>query len=89
MMMIEKESVSREFDPLERIWVTREMILGLNAKRIGDILKKTGRQEQSALAYKEARAYFEKAIKDFPDETSREHQKILRSLTEIPSADAR
>ena len=89
MMMIEKESVSREFDPLERIWVTREMILGLNAKRIGDILKKTGRQEQSALAYKEARTYFEKAIKDFPDETSREHQKILRSLTEIPSADAR
>ena len=89
MMMIEKESVSREFDPLERIWVTREMILGLNAKRIGDILKKTGRQEQSALAYKEARTYFEKAIKDFPDETSREHQKIRRSLTEIPSSLAR
>jgi tetratricopeptide (TPR) repeat protein len=86
MKFIEKGSSAREYDALERLWVTRDMILGLNAKRIGDILAKADRKAEADLAYKEAREYYEKALKEFPDETSRENQKICRGLAGIPTA---
>lgn len=86
MAFIEKEASSKEMDPLDQTWVTCDMILGLNAKRIGDILTKAGRPSEAAGVYKEARGYYEKAIKEFPDEASKENAKIRRSLAEIPSA---
>lgn len=86
MSFIEKETGPREMDPIDQTWVTREMILGLNARRIGDILVKAGKAQEAAAVYKEARGYYEKAIKDFPDPASKENQKIAKQMSEMPSA---
>jgi predicted negative regulator of RcsB-dependent stress response len=60
------------------------MILGLNAKRIGDILTGAGDKAEAAKAYAEAREYYQKALKEFPDVTTRENQKIQKQIAGIP-----
>ncbi|GEM_PF-5836057 len=84
MTLIGKRMSGRQMDPLDNTWVTRDMVLGLNAKRIGDILGGAGRAQDAAKAYGEAREYYEKALKDFPDKESKEHRKIQASLSAIP-----
>lgn len=73
-----------EVDPADNTRVTREMILGLNAKRIGDILTGAGDKAEAAKAYAEAREYYQKALKEFPDVTTRENQKIQKQIAGIP-----
>ncbi len=51
-----------EEDPATGIIHTREMILGRNAKRIGDIYASIPDTNQAAAAYKEARDYYNKAL---------------------------
>lgn len=84
MGLISKQMVEREMDPLDGTWVTGDMVMGLNSRRIGDILAKAGRAEEAAKAYGEARAYYEKAMLAFPDKESRENRKIQASLDAIP-----
>lgn len=52
-------------DPITDERVTKDMILGYNASRIGDIYDKAGRAEDAAKAYAEAKADYEKALKGF------------------------
>jgi tetratricopeptide (TPR) repeat protein len=73
-----------EFDPVDNTRVSKEMILGLNAKRIGDILAKADKAEEAAKTYKEARDYYRKALEQFPDEKSRENAKVKKQMSEIP-----
>lgn len=84
MGLISKQMVEREMDPLDGTWVTGDMVMGLNSRRIGDILAKAGRAEEAARAYGEARAHYEKALIAFPDKESRENKKIQASLADIP-----
>jgi tetratricopeptide (TPR) repeat protein len=73
-----------DFDPIDNTRVTKDMILGLNAKRIGDILAKAGDQAEASKAYAEAREDYAKALKEFPDAKTKEHQKIQVQMAEIP-----
>ena len=53
-------------DPVSGLRYSKEMTLGLNAKRIGDILKSAGKQSDANQSYGEARKYYETALKDTP-----------------------
>lgn len=75
---------SSSIDPVENIQVSPKMILGFNARRIGDIWIKAGSADEAAKAYTEAREHYEDALKEFPDALSGENKKILRELNEIP-----
>ena len=74
-----------EIDPVNNCRVSNEMILGLNAKRIGDLLVKAGDPTGAREAYHESRGYYTKALTTFPDVSSREHQKILKERDAIPA----
>ena len=51
-----------ETDPIMGITYTKEMVLGRNARRIGDIWIKAGDQKSAADAYTEAKGYYENAL---------------------------
>jgi len=74
-----------EQDPSTGILYTREMTLGRNAKRIAEILESMGEKEKAAAAVKEARAYFETALKD-PQIDTQEKDIINKELEGLPSA---
>jgi hypothetical protein len=73
-----------EVDPVANTRVSREMILGLNARRIGDIHAGAGNPGEAATCYKEARAYYQKALEAFPGETSKERAQVLKLMSELP-----
>jgi tetratricopeptide (TPR) repeat protein len=70
-------------DPTTGIAHTREMSLGFNAKRIGDIYRDAGRAEEAAAAYAEARGYFDTALAAAQAD-SKEHAYITGELAQIP-----
>jgi tetratricopeptide (TPR) repeat protein len=53
-------------DPASGVPHTKEMTLGRNAKRIGDIYKSMGDTEGAAKAYEEAGGYYEKSLLELP-----------------------
>lgn len=68
-------------DPSTGVQHSKDMILGRNAKRIGDILAAIPDKDASTKAYAEARAYYDKALKTANKET----QKIIeKELLEFP-----
>ena len=79
------KGVDYEFDPVDNTRVSKEMILGLNAKRIGDILAAAGKADEATKSYAEARGYYTKALGQFPDEKSKENAKIKKQLAEVPA----
>jgi tetratricopeptide (TPR) repeat protein len=83
MGLIEKQNRD-ELDPLTGCQVTRDMILGLNAKRIGDLLISAGDPAEARKAYEEARGYYRLAFKKFQNPASKEYLKITKELAEIP-----
>ena len=73
-----------QVDPSTGIRHSREMILGFNACRIGNIYADAGRTEDAQEAYSEAIAYYEAALKKAePD--SPEYKKIVADLNGIPA----
>jgi hypothetical protein len=72
-----------QFDPVTGSRVTRDMILGLNARRIGDILKAANDPAGARKAYAEARAYYEQAKAGLA-EGSEEHRQIESDLAKLP-----
>jgi tetratricopeptide (TPR) repeat protein len=71
-------------DPVTNVVHTRDMILGRNAKRIGDIYKDAGRAEEAKKAYGEAKAFYEKALD--ANKAGEETEKLIRKeLGEIPA----
>lgn len=75
-------------DPLTQTPVVRERILGLNAKRIGDLLATTGRNQEAQVAYREARSYYQAALKRLP-EGGEEHRAVLAELNALPAPASR
>lgn len=72
-----------QIDPIKGTRVTKEMILGLNAKRIGDILAGASDAAGAAKAYQEARDYYQTALKSFGEKTP-EYAKLKEDLAAVP-----
>ncbi len=71
-------------DLIDQVRISREMILGLNARRIGDLWIKDGNAEEAKKAYLEAQQYYTVALKEFADPVSDENKKIVREMSAIP-----
>ncbi len=69
-------------DPVTDERVTKPMILGYNARRIGDILTAANRPADAAKAYEEAKDYYREALKGFTenDPETKTVNKILEEL---------
>lgn len=67
MTVIAVNGENEQVDPSTGVIHTKDMILGRNAKRIGDILAAIPDKTAAATAYDEARAYYRKAIESNPD----------------------
>lgn len=74
-------------DPATGVIHTREMILGRNAKRIGDIYASIPDMAKAAAAYEEARAYYQKTLDSSSD---KEVLAIVKAeLAQIPKVSAK
>ena len=72
-------------DPTTGIKYTREMTLGRNARRIGELYASIDKQAEAMAAFAEARGYLEEALAQVkPD--SREHALIAAELESIPES---
>jgi len=71
-----------EMDPLSSLVNTKEMCLGLNAKRIGDILSSMNDAQGAQAAYQEADGYYAIAQKEVRA-NSPESEYIKVRLTEL------
>jgi tetratricopeptide (TPR) repeat protein len=85
-MEIVKTWEKGEQDPCTGIVYSKEMCLGFNAKRIGDILKSDGDEAGAKAAYAESRTYYEKALAD-AKKGSEEEQVILKDMESLPKTD--
>ena len=72
-------------DPMTGERITRDMVMALNEKRLGDILVKMNRGADAAAAYGRARDYYTKALKATePD--SAQHKRLTAESGTIPPA---
>lgn len=70
-------------DPVSNVVHTRDMILGRNAKRIGDIYRDAGRADDAKKAYAEAKSLYDKALK--ANKAGEETEQLIRKeMGEIP-----
>lgn len=81
MKNIEKED-QPETDPSTDITHTKDMILGRNAKRIGDIYASTGDKTNAYKAYEEAMAYYNKALENTV-KNERSHELTVKEAEEL------
>ena len=85
MSIVSTSKESGAADPTTGVVHTREMILGFNAKRIGDIYKTIPDEAKAKAAYKEALDYYNKALVDAQQKGAQEViAVILREMSEIP-----
>lgn len=83
-MVIVAGSGKDSSDPASNIVHTRDMILGRNAKRIGDIYTEAGRKGEARVAYAEAKLFYEKALEG--NTAGEETEKLIRDeLAEVPA----
>ena len=75
-----------ERDPSTGLRHTREMALGFNAKRIGDILNDAGQTTEAQAAYAEARDYYMEANRKLKP-TTKEHKVVQEMLAAMPVSD--
>ena len=73
-----------EQDPTTGINYTKEMTLGFNAKRIGDLLLSISDAEGADEAYREARAYYETAANEL-EKDSPEYELVQKEMAEVPA----
>jgi hypothetical protein len=81
MARIEKDQKD-QVDPIAGGRVTWEMILGLNARRIAELLTSAGKADEAAKALAEARGFYEKALARL-DANSPEHKQVTETLKEL------
>lgn len=75
-------------EPVSDLIYTREMLMGFNLKRIGDILQSIGDDAGAAAAFKEAADFYGQALAE-ADPDTREHAFIRKMLEEIHAAQAK
>lgn len=71
-----------EYDPSTGMSHTRDMVLGFNARRIGEIKAAMGDEEGARKAYEEARAHYERALREFSSK-EKEHAHLTTMLAEL------
>ncbi len=87
-MQLLRESKDAEIsDPVTGLLFPREMVLGRNAKRIGDILASIPDAAESAKAYAEAQELYAQAMKATKDADA--IKVIATELAALPKADSR
>ena len=72
-------------DPVTGNRVSKEAILGLNEKRIADILASMGQTQEAHAAYKEALTYYQQALAKEP-KGSDESKELQQAISKIPGA---
>jgi len=82
-MKIMAESEEDSPDPVTNVVHTREMILGRNARRIGDMYQEAGRKEDAAKAFAEARSFYQKTL-DNAELNAETRAFAKREMDEIP-----
>ena len=83
MQYVQAEAMDQT-DPVTGIRVTKEAILGLNAKRIGDIFASMGEKEEARKAYATARDKYRAALERARGNTN-EYGSVEEELKKIPS----
>jgi tetratricopeptide (TPR) repeat protein len=73
-----------EQDPSTGIVHTKEMTLGRNAKRIGDILKEAGDEPGAVAAYREAKDYYDRALAEV-EKDSKSYEQVVKDMAELPA----
>lgn len=76
MKLLRESKEADVSDPVTGLLFPKEMVLGRNARRIGDILGGIPDAAEAAKAYAEARALYEQALKDTKDADAR---KVIES----------
>jgi len=82
MTAIEAQPDAGHRDPVTDERITKEMILGYNAKRIAGLLEQAGRAAEAAAARQEAIRYYQKALESFKPEDA-EYTTIQKALAEL------
>jgi len=77
MKIIAEGSEAENIDPVTQVVHTREMILAFNAKRIATLYSESGRADEAAKAFAEAKAYYEIALQN--DKASPETLDYIRN----------
>jgi len=72
-------------DPITGDLITREMVQGLNAKRIADLMKQGGNAAEATAYYLKAREFYTAALKGV-DPNSARADKIKAELDAIPQS---
>ena len=75
-----------QVDPITGKRVTWEMILGLNAKRIGDLLTSASKPDDAKAAYVEARQDYAKALGRL-EKTSDEYRQVQAEMQALPAGE--
>ncbi len=83
MAITEETWTDDQVDPSTGIRHSKEMIMGFNATRIGNLLSEAGRTKDASAAYAEAAAYYQTALNAVKPGTP-EHQKIMKDLKTLP-----
>jgi len=73
-----------ELDPSTGMRHTRNMTLGRNAKRIGDIYRAMGKKEEARKVYDEASEYYKAAVPEVKRDGP-EFRHLMEELTKIPA----
>ena len=76
---------AEQTDPVTGNSVSREALLGLNAKRIGEILTSMGKTQEALNTYKESLAYYQQALAKVPRDGD-EYKALQKAMDEIPAA---
>lgn len=79
-----KAEAKDQVDPVSGERVTTEAVLGLNEKRIGDILAETGKAEEAKACYKKAAEYYQAALAK-ESKGSAEYRRVEEELKTIPA----
>lgn len=82
MTLLSRSEDDAQTDPATSERVPNAAVLGLNAKRIGDILRGMGDAQGSGSAYAEARSHYEAALATLPKDSS-VRPRIEKEMAEV------
>ena len=83
MAEIERTWTGPTADPSSGLTYSREMAMGFNARRIGDIFNKMGATNEAAVSYADARGYLDAALITL-ETNAAEHAFVTNQLGQLP-----
>lgn len=88
MKFVEDATSDYQPDPVNESRVSNWVILGFNARRIGELLAADGENEEADRAFSEARIHYLRALELVEDKASREYREIESALASVPKGAA-